>query len=160
VGLQAPISRSLHVYVKSVKKLLLFSTQQNTTMAGAVWLQLVIDNEADRDEAFAIKITSETNNVDALIDAIMEKAKRRFDKDIHSLKVYPPGTKVPVVPEEGAVSLPPYLLISDKDFPSGISGQTPLIVTAKNRQEQVSLVSRCCLLLGCCYYYCGLIFYF
>jgi hypothetical protein len=117
--------------------------------SAAVWVQLVIDNEApDRYEAFVIKITPETDTVDALVDAIMEKAKRRFDKDIHSLKVYPPpGNNA----SAESSSLPPYLLISDPGFPSGtISGQTPLIVTAKNRQqEQVSflLVSRLLLLL-------------
>jgi hypothetical protein len=126
----------IHLFVSGAPASSLHTMAQR---AAAVWVQLVIDNEApDRYEAFVIKITS-SETVDALEDAIMEKAKRRFDKDIHSLKVYPPGTKVPL-PDEGAESIFPYLQISDPGFPSGISGQTPLIVTAKNRQQQVSLL--------------------
>jgi hypothetical protein len=107
----------------------------------------VIDGNSNRYEASRIKITSETNFVDDLKDAVAMKyqfALTSLSIDAASLKVYPPGTTVPVDPEEDAESLPPYLLLSDPGFPSGISGPTPLIVTAQSRQQPVSLVSRWC----------------
>jgi Crinkler effector protein N-terminal domain len=78
-------------------------------MTSAVWVKLIIDGD-DSDDAFEIKITSETKKVDDLKDAIIEKAKHRNARsflDGSSLKVYPPGIMVPV-PDEGAESLSPY----------------------------------------------------
>jgi Crinkler effector protein N-terminal domain len=100
-----------------------------------VWVKLVIDGD-DRYDAFQIKITSETNNVDDLKEAIMEKSKHRNagSFDGASLKVYRPETDVSV--PEGAEPLRPGLLMSSSNFPSGITDQTPLIVTAMSRQQQ------------------------
>jgi hypothetical protein len=104
-----------------------------TTMSAVVWVKLVIDGD-DSYEASRITITSEMNLVDDLKVAIVNQTPELRSRFIGpaSLKVYPPGTRVPV-PEEGAESIPPYL-------PLGISGPTPLIVTAKSTTQQVSLV--------------------
>jgi hypothetical protein len=112
----------------------------------AVWVKLVIDGD-DSYDAFPCISTSGMSIVHDLKDAVAVKyqfALTSLSIDAASLKVYPPGTKVPVDPEEDAGSLPPYLLLSDPGFPSGIAGPTPLIVTAKSRQQSVSRVSRCC----------------
>jgi hypothetical protein len=118
-------------------------------MTSAVWVKLVIDgDDSYRYEASRIKITSETNFVDDLKDAVAIKyqfAMTALSIDAASLKVYPPGTNP--VPAEGAESLRPGLLLSSSDFPSDTTDQTPLIVTAESMQ-QVSLVSRCC--CSCC----------
>jgi hypothetical protein len=108
--------------------------------SAAVWVKLVIDGD-DSYDAFPREVPLETYIVDDLKKSIMVEAKHLFNEDIHSLKVYPPGTNP--VPEEGAESLPPYLPLSDPGFPKGVAGPTPLIVTAKIRQP-VSLVVVSC----------------
>jgi hypothetical protein len=122
------------------------STKKSTMTSAAVWVKLVIDGD-DGYDSFPCTFTSGMNIIvhDLKKAVAMEYrfALTSLSIDAASLKVYPPGTNP--VPDEGTESLSPYLLISDPGFPSGISGQTPLIVTAKNRQQQVSLlVPRCC----------------
>jgi hypothetical protein len=102
-----------------------------------VWVKLVIDGH-DQYAAFQVEIASKaskTNNVDHLKDAIMEKAKSRnipsFDGG--SLDVYRPGTTV--FDPDGPDYLSPGLRLADLDFRE-ITDETPLIVTAKSRQQQ------------------------
>jgi hypothetical protein len=102
-------------------------------MGNKVWVKLVIGGDDDRYDAFGIKITSETD-VDDLVNAIVEKAQRLFDKDIHSLNVYPPGTNGVLGPED-VKPLRPGLPLSDLDFRE-TTDETPLIVTAKSRPQQ------------------------
>jgi hypothetical protein len=101
-----------------------------------VWIKLIIDGE-NVGQAFQVEIKSETNNVDHLKKAIKVEAKRLNIRsfDGGSLLVYPPRTDLSVEGVE-AEPLPPYLRLSDPDFPKGIAGPTPLIVTAKSRQQQ------------------------
>jgi hypothetical protein len=106
--------------------------QIDCTMGNKVWVKLVIGGDDDRSDAFGIKITSETD-VDDLKNAIVEKAQRLFDKDIHSLNVYLPGTNV--LGPDYVNPLRPGLPLSDLDFRE-ITDETPLIVTAKSRPQQ------------------------
>jgi hypothetical protein len=115
-----------------------------------IWVQLVLDGD-DRYYSFPFAVPLGTNNVvlDDLKKSIVVEAKYHFDKDIHSLHVHPPGTKVPVVlDDEGAESLRPGVLLSSSDFPTETTDQTPLIVTAK-RSQQVSLISLVVAAGGC-----------
>jgi hypothetical protein len=120
-----------------------------TMTSTPVWVKLVIDGD-DSYDASRIKITSETNIVDDLKDAVAMRyqlALTALSIDAASLKVYPPGTNP--VPAEGAVSLRPGLLLSSSDFPSNTTDQTPLIVTAKSSTtQQVSLVFSLLLVLA------------
>jgi hypothetical protein len=103
----------------------------------SLWIKLVIDGE-NVGQAVGIEIKSEMD-VDDLKQVIMEKAKRRFDKDIHSLNVYLPGTNA-LDPADGAYLCPGLELLSP-EFPKDTTDQKPLIVTAKSRQDtNVSLV--------------------
>jgi hypothetical protein len=118
-------------------------TPKKHTMANEedklVWVKLVIDG---RDQYAAFKVVAKKrDDVDNLKVAIMEKAKRLFEKDIHSLDVYRPGTNALDPGNENLLF--PYLPLAD--WPRGITGQTPLIVTAKTRpqQQQDTNVSLC-----------------
>jgi hypothetical protein len=119
-----------------------FWIHRNSTMtsAVAVWVKLVIDGD-DRSEAIPCTFTSGMKIVHDLKEAIVKQTPELWYRSIGPafLKVYPPGTNVVPIPEEGAESLPPYLPLSDPGFPKGVAGPTPLIVTATSRQ-QVSLV--------------------
>jgi hypothetical protein len=107
-----------------------------TTSAAVIWVKIVIDGD-DSYDAFPCTFTSGMNIVHDLKDAVAMK----YQFALTSLSI-----DVPDDPDEDAESLPPYLLLSDPGFPSGISGPTPFIVTAQSRQQQVSLVSRWLLL--------------
>jgi hypothetical protein len=113
----------------------LLSVTSTKTIANAVWVKLVIDNDNDSYEAFEL-YEQIPETVGRLKDAIMEKAKHLFNEDIHSLNVYPPGTKVVPVPKGVAKPLRPDLNLSNLGFPGEITYQKPLIVTAKSRQPQ------------------------
>jgi hypothetical protein len=114
-----------------------------------MWIKLVIDGD-DSYASFPLEVPSlETNaTVGDLKKAIMVEAAtyRCHNEAIHSLQVYPPGTKVPVLDEGIESSISPYLLLSSSDFPpSGTMDQTrPLVVTAKRCQPvSLYLFSRC-----------------
>jgi uncharacterized protein YlxW (UPF0749 family) len=103
--------------------------KKSTMTSAAVWVKLVIDFDHSY-EAFEIKVTSETEKVDdlkvqdlkeAIINQTPELRVRSIDAA--SVKVYPPGTTVPI-PDKRAESLPPGLLLS--------------------HSYQVIFVSRCC----------------
>jgi hypothetical protein len=105
-------------------------------MAKQVWVELVIDGK-NVGQAFPCSITFEMKIHD-LKDAVAMKyqfALTSHSIDAASLLVYPPRTDLSVEGVE-AEPLPPYLRLSDPDFPKGIAGPTPLIVTAKSRQQQ------------------------
>jgi hypothetical protein len=111
----------------------LLSVTSTTTIANAVWVKLVIDGGDDSYEAFEL-YQQIPKNVGRLKDAIMEKAKHLFNADIHSLNVYPAGTKVPV-PEGVAKPLRPDLELSNLGVLGEVTYQKPLIVTAKSRHQ-------------------------
>jgi hypothetical protein len=96
-----------------------------------VWVKLVIDGDK-RYDAFQSELILKTYLVDDLKKNIMEEAKIRFDKDIHSLKIIPPGTDEPVPEDVECLLL--FLLLTDRSSPSRIASSTPLIVAAKSRQ--------------------------
>jgi hypothetical protein len=99
-----------------------------------VWVKLAIDGK-NVGQAFKVEITSETNNVDQLKRAIVNQTPELSSLAIGpaSLLVYPPGTNVSAL--EGAEPLRPGLPLSDLDFRE-ITGEKPLIVTAKSRPQQ------------------------
>jgi hypothetical protein len=99
----------------------------------SVWVELVIGEESDI-RPFKV-VVKPRDDVDDLMEAIMVKAKYIFNEDIHSLEVYPPGTEFLMEPRT-LYSLLPGLLLSDPDFPSDITDDTPLIVEAQRRQQE------------------------
>jgi hypothetical protein len=109
-------------------------------MANEVWVELVIDGK-NVGQAFRIKIASETYIIDDLKRAIVNQTPELSSLSIGpaSLLVYPPETNV--LGPENVQPLRPGLPLADLNFHE-ISDLTPLIVTAKSRQDtNVSLVT-------------------
>jgi hypothetical protein len=99
-----------------------------------VWVKLVIDGHDQSLAVFEI-YKPFPENVGRLTNVIMVEAKRLFEKDIHSLDVYRPGTTNALDHPGNENLLRPGLRLADLDFRE-ITDETPLIVTAKSRQQQ------------------------
>jgi hypothetical protein len=107
-----------------------FTTMTTTT----VWVQLYIGQEKSGDDPFGVYDFS--GNVDQLKVAVKEKCSNTLSHcDAASLKVYTPGTKVPIL--EGTTSIDP-----GGEVPKGTNSKGPLIVVAPEKQQQHNMVSR------------------